>query len=137
MGTEAAHEALATGRVQFVDALRRGDASAAATVYTVDAHLLAPSARPIVGRDDIRAFWQAGIDAGVADVALDADEIAQNDGLAYETGAYEFRLVSAADGGRVVERGHYVQVHQRQPDGSWQRTVEIFSPGDGERKELL
>jgi ketosteroid isomerase-like protein len=96
--------------------------------YSVDAHLLAPSARPIVGRDDIRAYWQAGIDAGVADVALDADEVAQNGDLAYETGAYAFR-VDSGDGKLVVERGHYVQVYQRQPDGTWQRTVEIFSPG--------
>jgi len=131
MDMTSAREAIALGRDQFADAVRRGDATAAVTVYTVDAHLLAPSARPIVGRDDIRAYWQAGIDAGVADIALDADEVAQSDALAYETGAYAFR-VDSGDGKRVVERGHYVQVYQRQPDGNWKRAVEIFSPGGSE-----
>jgi ketosteroid isomerase-like protein len=131
METAPARESIARGRTEFVDALRRGDARAAAATYTTDAHLLAPSVSPIVGRDDIRAFWQAGIDAGVADVLLNADELSQSDGLAYETGAYAFRI--GADGtNRVVERGHYVQVYQRQSDGTWQRTVEIFSPASGE-----
>ena len=80
-----------------------------------------------------RAFAEAdmGIDAGVADVSLTAESAEQNDGLAYETGEYVIR-VEPTEGARVVERGHYVQVYQRQPDGSWQRTVEIFSPGGGE-----
>ena len=64
------------------------------------------------------------------DISLDADGLAQNDGLAYETGAYAFR-VDASGERRTVERGHYVQVYQRQADGSWQRKVEIFSPGGG------
>ena len=111
--------------------MRRGDSAAASSVYAANAHLLAPSAGPMVGREEIRSFWQAGIDAGVAEVSLTAAGIEQNDGLAYETGAYVFR-VEANDASRVVERGHYVQVYQRQPDGSWQRAVEIFSPGGGE-----
>ena len=131
METAGARESIARGRTQFVDALKRGDALAAAASYTQDAHLLAPSATPIVGREDIRAFWQAGIDAGVADITLDADELTQSDGLAYETGAYAFRVMAAGES-RVVERGHYVQVYQRQDDGNWQTTVEIFTPGGGE-----
>ena len=127
MGTDPAREAIATRRSCFVDALKRGDAAEAAMAYSVDAHLLAPSARPIVGREDNRAYWQAGIDAGVADLALDVDEVAQNDGLAYESGEYAVKVASE-EGGQIVERGHYVQVYKRQEDGSWQRTVEIFSP---------
>ena len=115
-------------RTHFLDAVRRGDADDASSVYDVNAHLLAPSASPIVGRDDIRAFWQAGIDAGVADISLEADELNHNDGIAYETGAYSFRMDAAGEA-RVIERGHYVLVYRRQSDGSWQRTVEIFSPG--------
>ena len=131
MSTLGATELIAEHRVAFADAVRRGDASAAASVYAPDAHLLPPSAKPMVGRDEIRAYWQAGIDAGVAEITLTAKDVAQNDGLAYESGAYVIR-VDASGGARVVERGHYVQVYQRQVDGSWQRAVEIFSPGGGE-----
>ena len=132
MKEPTARDSIADQRAYFGDAVRRGDAESACLVYASDAHLLAPSARPIVGRDDIRAFWQAGIDAGVADISLIADEIKQNDGLAYETGAYSFGVAAGDGKQRVVERGHYVQVYQRQSDGSWQRAVEIFSPGGAE-----
>ncbi len=130
MNLHGASESIALHRALFMDAVRRGDADTASSVYASDAHLLAPSAQPIVGRDDIRAFWQAGMDAGVADISLIADELKQSDGLACETGAYAFRIASAD--GAVLERGHYVQVYQRQSDGSWQRTVEIFSPRGGD-----
>ena len=131
MTTLGASDLIARHRQAFADAVRRGDANAAASVYAADAHLLPPSAGPMIGRDEIRAYWQAGIDAGVADVSLIAEGAQQNDGLAYETGTYVIR-VEPADGARLVERGHYVHVYQRQVDGSWQRAVEIFSPGGGE-----
>jgi uncharacterized protein (TIGR02246 family) len=131
MTTPGASELIAEHRQAFADAVRRGDANAAASVYAADAHLLPPSAEPMIGRDEIRAYWQAGIDAGVADVSLIAEGAQQNEGLAYETGKYVIR-VEPTDGVRLVERGHYVHVYQRQADGSWQRAVEIFSPGGGE-----
>ena len=131
MSAPEAKESIAAHRQSFVDALRKGDARAAASVYTENAHLLAPSSDAVFGRDDIRAYWQAGIDAGVAEISLNASGSEQNDGIAYETGRYVIR-VDGADASRAVERGHYVQVYQRQADGSWQRAVEIFSPGGGE-----
>jgi ketosteroid isomerase-like protein len=118
-------------RIRFVDAVRRGDADDASSVYDVHAHLLAPSSAPIVGRDEIRAFWQAGIDSGVADLSLVVDEVSQHHELAYETGSYLLRVGPGNDG-RIVERGHYVLVLKRQEDGSWLRTVEIFTPGGAE-----
>jgi ketosteroid isomerase-like protein len=127
----AASDLLAAHRATFADALRRGDATAASSVYASNAHLLAPSAGPMVGREEIRAYWQAGIDAGVAELTLTVGSSEQNDGLAYEMGRYAIR-VEPADGSRVLERGHYVQVYQRQPDGAWQKAVEIFSPGGSE-----
>jgi ketosteroid isomerase-like protein len=131
MLTPGAVESIAANRNLFADAVRRGDAQTAASVYSADARLLPPSTSPMVGRDEIQAYWQAGIDAGVAEIALSASDVDQNEGLAYETGSYFIRL-AGSDGARVVERGHYVQVYQRQADGSWQRAVEIFSPGGGQ-----
>ena len=99
MGTTA-REAISLGRDRFVDALRRGDAQTAASVYAADAHLLAPAARPMVGREDIRAYWQAGIDAGVVEITLAANDMDQNEGIAYETGSYVIRLGGIDDAAR-------------------------------------
>lgn len=119
--------AISEARRKFTDALQRGDAAGASAMYAADARLLAPSAELIEGRDAIAAFWQAGLEAGIAAVELDALDVEQNDAVAYEIGRYALRLEPEA-GGQVIEGGKYVHVHERQPDGAWLRVVEMFNP---------
>lgn len=115
-------------RSRFVDSLARGDVREACGVYTADAQLLPPSAPPVDGRPDIAAFWQAGIDAGIRGVELEAVNLRRGEGLAYEIGRYTLRLQPSDSGDIVVDRGYYVHIHERQGDGSWLRAVEIFTP---------
>lgn len=123
----AAGEAIAQTRAAFVSAVCCGDATAAAAVYADGARLLAPSAELIQGREDIAAFWQAGIDAGISRVELEALQLERHGRVAYEVGRYALRL-ELAEGATVVDRGKYALVHERQPDGSWLRAVETFNP---------
>jgi uncharacterized protein (TIGR02246 family) len=120
-------DAIGASRAAFAAALRGGDAAAAAAVYSDDASLLPPSADRLKGRDAIAAFWRAGVEAGISDVELQALELERVDGFAYEIGRYALRL-QPLEGGPIVDRGSYVLVHARQPDGSWRRAVEMFSP---------
>jgi ketosteroid isomerase-like protein len=118
-------------RSMFVDGLRRHDAGAACSVYASDARLLPPAARPILGREQIQAFWQAGLNAGMADVDYEPNEVRGSEVLMCELGRYTLRF--NADFGRpTTEVGNYVHIHERQPDGSWLRTVDMFAPGGEE-----
>ena len=48
-------------------------------------------------------------------------------GVAIEIGRYTLGL--DVDGGTpVADAGKYLVLHRRQPDGSWQRTVDVFNP---------
>ncbi len=118
---------IAVTRKAFVSALHDGDPAAAASVYTPDARMLPPAAEPVEGRVAIASYWQAGVDAGLTDVSFEAQELRRFDGVAYEIGRYSLRL-EPADGTAVVDRGHYVLVHERQDDGSWRFAVEMFNP---------
>src|SRR5579885_1932892 len=97
--------ALAHARTAFATALRQGDTHALAAAYAADATLLPPAAEPIRGREAIRRFWQAGLEAGIVAIRLEP-----------------------AGSKPIVDRGGYVLVHARQPDRSWRRRVEIFTP---------
>jgi uncharacterized protein (TIGR02246 family) len=121
--------AIAGNRAAFVDALRRGDTKAAASVYAETARLLPPSADLIEGREAIEAFWQAGLHAGIADLRLEVVDVQSRDRMAYEIGLYALELRPAA-GGTVVDRGRYVLVLEQESDGAWRRTVEMFNPED-------
>ena len=112
---------------RFVAALGRADTTTLAALYTADAMLLPPAAAPISGREAIRRFWQAGLDAGIVAIHLDATRFDRDTRLAYELGRYELRLEPEGSES-IVDRGNYLVVHSRQDDGSWRRRVEIFTP---------
>jgi uncharacterized protein (TIGR02246 family) len=116
-------------QASFLAALDRRDAKEAAAVYAPDARLLPPFADAMVGRDAIEAFWQAGLDTGLASVEFESLKLARSDRIAYEVGRYAMHL-RPEEGESVADRGTYVLVHERQPDGSWRRVVEMFGPED-------
>ncbi len=126
LGTRPLAQTLAETRARFVAALGRADAEALAELYTADATLLPPAAAPISGRQAIRRFWQAGLDAGIVAVRLEPAWLDDDVRLAYEAGSYELELEPAA-ATAIVEHGNYVLVHSQQGD-RWRRRVEIFAP---------
>lgn len=89
--------------------------------------LLPPSAEPISGREAIKRFWQAGLDTGIVAIRHEAARLDHDTRLSYELGSYELRLEPAGSQ-TIVDRGSYLVVHARQDDGSWRRSVEIFTP---------
>ena len=113
----------------FLAALDRRDAKGAAAAYATDARLLPPFSDVMAGRDAIEAFWQAGLDTGLAALELESLKIKRNDRIAYEVGRYAMH-VRPQEGECVADRGTYVLVHERQADGSWRRVVEMFGPED-------
>jgi ketosteroid isomerase-like protein len=121
------HDAIVATHGAFAEAVRRGDAEAAAAVFAGGARLLPPTAGEVEGREAIAAYWRAGLETGLVDAALEARDVRQSDGIAYEVGRYMLRL-EPPDGGTIVDCGEYVLVHERQDDGSWQWAVEMFNP---------
>lgn len=121
------HEArIREAAVAFAGALNRGDAAHAACLYAEDARLLAPAAGSIAGRRAIESYWQEGVALGVA-LELEPTELELAGPLAVEIGRYAFSL--DADGSaETVDRGTYLVLHRRQPDGSWRRSVDVFNP---------
>lgn len=112
---------------ELAAALLRGDAPAAAALYAVDGKLLTPAAELVTGREQIEAYWRAGIAFGLAGVELSATDLDVGADLAVEIGRYQLRLEPEA-GAAVADRGKYVVLHRRQSDGSWRRVVDVFNP---------
>jgi len=110
----------------FAEALCRGDASSAAALYAADGKLLTAAAELIDGRREIEAYWRAGIAMGLSTVELQAADLQVTGRTAVEVGRYS--LVLHGDGGAVTDRGKYVVLHRREPDGSWRRAIEVFNP---------
>ena len=99
----------------------KGDAALVAAQYAPDARLLPPGAEVATG-EGIQRYWQGMIDMGVTGCRLRTVSLEERADLAVEEGAYD---VQAGD--QVVDRGKYVVVWRRQPDGSWKLGIDIFN----------
>jgi uncharacterized protein (TIGR02246 family) len=105
----------------FAQGLEKGDAEAMASAYAPDARLLPPGEPPRTG-SAIQEYWQGAIDSGVSGGALTTVSVEEHGDVAVEEGSYEIR-----GGGEVVDRGKYVVVHRRQPDGTWKFGLDIWN----------
>lgn len=99
---------------QLAQAVRNGDAAAAAALYTEDGKFLAPNADFFSGRDAIQGFFQAAIDGGIRGLNLRTLELDVQGDKAHEVGTYEL----VADGGAVADSGKFIVIWKR-VDGAW------------------
>jgi ketosteroid isomerase-like protein len=114
-------------RAAFIDAIRTRDPALIAGLYGDDARLVAPETEVIRGRNDVAAFWRAGMDTGVAEIELKPEDLEVLATLAWEVGGYSLRL--EPDGQEpVVDQGRYLLVYTLD-GGRWRRAAELFSPG--------
>jgi ketosteroid isomerase-like protein len=113
----------------LASSLAQGDSGTAASVYTADAKLLAPTADLLHGQAEIEGFWRAGVTVGVSAVEF-ASELLQPVGTSFvEVGRYAV-LIRAARWDPTVDRGTYVVLHAQNADGSWRRAVDVFNPDE-------
>jgi uncharacterized protein (TIGR02246 family) len=122
---ETALEAVSAADRKFEQAFNRGDAAAVAAMYTPDGAVLPPGAPRADGREAIERFWRGAIDAGVGDITLRPEEVAESGDLAYEVGSATLR--SRASGAPPVSV-KYVVVWRRGQDGAWRLHRDIRNP---------
>jgi uncharacterized protein (TIGR02246 family) len=107
---------------EFMAAFRRGEGSAIARLYTVEAQLLPANSDVVGGTDAIRKFWQRVIDSGLKEASLETAEVEAHDDTAIEVGRYTL----LADGGAVADHGKYVVVWKNDK-GAWKLHRDIWT----------
>jgi uncharacterized protein (TIGR02246 family) len=115
-------EAMHASREQWAECVANGDAAGAAALYKDDSAMLPPNAEPVEGRQAIQAAIQAMIDAGFQSTAMEAVETKEGGDLVVEYGRYKAEL----RGGRT-DVGKYIVVQERQDDGSFKLTLDMYS----------
>jgi uncharacterized protein (TIGR02246 family) len=95
-------------------------------LYSPDALVLRSNIPPIRGAAAVREFFFRALDAGLGDIEIDPLRVDVVGDLAYEAGRCKALIPSAA-GKRREERGKYLWVLQRQPNGEWQIVADCWS----------
>ncbi len=97
------------------------DADKWAQYYTNDAALSLPNAPVIVGRENIRA----GVKPLLADpnfaltFAATKAEVARSGDIGYTRGAYSLTVTDPKTKQPFTDKGKYVTIFRKQPDGKW------------------
>ena len=92
------------------------------SVYAEDATLLPPNHPMIAGRAQIGEVFREFLRAGMGELTIETYEIevASSGDLAYGIGTFSL-------GRPAPDRGKFVEVDRRQPDGTWKCVVDMFS----------
>lgn len=96
------------------------------STYAPDAIILRPNHPPVRGTAAIREFFFAVLDAGFGEVELDPLRVDIVGDVAYEVGRCKM-LVPYVVGKRREERGKYLVVLARQPNGEWRIVSDCWS----------
>ncbi|HSM30680.1 MAG TPA: DUF4440 domain-containing protein [Woeseiaceae bacterium] len=102
-------------------AMNAGDVEGIAALYADDARLMPPNLEAMTGKDAVRAAFGGMIEAGQS-IELMAIEHRSGGDVAHVVGT--FKLMSGDD---VVDQGKYIETWQRNADGEWLMTNDIWN----------
>jgi uncharacterized protein (TIGR02246 family) len=125
-----ARQAIEAAMTKYVEAVKRGDPAAIVASYTDDAIVVMPSGPPMKGKAELNKGFADMLAASSVSALRSSDvERTISGDVAVETGAFEVTMQPKALGRETTDRGQYIVVWHRQPDGSW-RMARAFNRAD-------
>lgn len=109
----------------FTSALAAGDIEALLTHYTDDCVVMPPNSPALHGKDAIRAWAEAL--PPISAFSGQHDEIACFGDVAILRGSYEMTLAIPGIPEPIRDVGSYMEIRERQADGRWLLTRDIFN----------
>jgi uncharacterized protein (TIGR02246 family) len=119
--------AISASRAQAFNA---GDAAGIAVHFTEDAILMAPGKPATTGRAAVQAYYQAIFDEYNTRLESHYDEVYVSDSLAYGRGSAKVTLLPKKGGEALVSTAKYLNILQKQADGSWKTTHDIWNSNE-------
>jgi uncharacterized protein (TIGR02246 family) len=102
-----------------VAALEAGDVEALAGFYTEDAIQLPPNRAPVVGRKAIRSTLKRELAGIRVEASVEIEELVVTGSWVYARGTYRTAVPSGSDDSKSVAEGSWLDILERQGDGSW------------------
>ncbi len=125
--TMADQAALGNVAEQYSAACGTGDAVALTALFTDDAVWMPPNQPAKVGKEVIEEQYRALFDQLTCELELNQEEIAVAGDWAFDRTTYTVTLSPKTEGEPVKDRGKYINIYRRQPDGSWKIATHIWN----------
>ena len=122
--TDADRTALRALDAQWAKAANAKDFAAIGALYAEEAVLFPPNAEAVKGRGAIQTYFQNF--PPFSDMQLNQQELEGCGDIAYGTGTYAM-MMTMPGAQAVPERGKYIEIFRKGPDGSWKLARDIFN----------
>jgi ketosteroid isomerase-like protein len=108
--------------------MKANDAQALGRLVTEDAVLMPPNQPAVVGRAAV-IDWFAGVvkQARTTGVGIPQREVIVAGDWAIERGSFTWKVAPTAGGAPIEDRGNFLAIYQRQTDGAWKVTRNIWN----------
>ncbi len=114
-----ARQAIDAAMARYIGAVTRGDTAVIAASLTDDPVIVLPSGPALKGKSEVtRMFAGMFVTSPVKALEPTRADLKVTGDVAVETGTFEVRM-QPAGGKQMIDKGQYMIVWQRQPDGSW------------------
>jgi uncharacterized protein (TIGR02246 family) len=106
---------------------KAGDLDAKMRLFTPDPVLMPPAQRPIIGQQAVRAWHETAWKQNKYECTGTVDEVQASGESAFVRGTFSGVLTPTRGGAPKRESGKFLNVVQRQPDGSWKIARAIWN----------
>ena len=104
-----------------------GDIEQFMSLWTEEGMLMPPNGPPVIGKDQIRVGTKGYFDQFTFDMDGTEAEVEVAGGWAFTRGTYTLTLTPKDGGQSVFIDGKFINILERQPDGSWKMHRSIFN----------
>jgi uncharacterized protein (TIGR02246 family) len=111
-------------------AFNEGNADDIAIAFTESGILMAPDMTSMTGREAVRGYYQRIFDQYRTFLESGYEEVKVSGNLAYGVGYAKVKLVPHNGGDTLVSTAKYINILQRQDDGSWLTTYDIWNANE-------
>jgi uncharacterized protein (TIGR02246 family) len=108
-------------------AFNDGRADEIANAFTENGVLMAPGAKLTRGRKAVREYYQAIFDQYRTFLESGYEEVKVSGNMGYGVGFARVKLVRHSGGDTLASTAKYINILQRQTDGSWLTTHDIWN----------
>lgn len=112
-------------RDAYAQAMMGGDAAGIAALFAEDATLMEPNMPAVVGRAAIQGHYEA--QGAVTEMIITSTATEGQGTLAVDRGTYSVTVAIEGMPEPYTDTGKYVTVCERQTDGSWLITADIYN----------
>lgn len=115
---------------RLLAALRTDSPDSLLALLSDDVIIMPPNETVLKGKPAVRTWYEGFVkQMRTSGLTITDREVLLGGDYATEVAGFEWRLVPVAGGQEIIDRGSYMQVWHRQPDGRWLFSREVWNSG--------